>query len=142
VDAAVTVDAPIDACAAMDTCGTASMLGAVSGDTGHQTLTASGSTSTWLRVRVTEDDLVDVNGVPLQITVSLTVPAGTDFDVDIYVNPDNDVVECVNTFGTHSTSGDVKTVHANWGETDFTNLDDDSRDVSIAIRSKGACSPD
>lgn len=130
--------APTDLCMTTDTCEGASMVGTISGDTGHDTLHATGSTTAWLRVRATEDDFID--NVPMRVAVSLVVPDGADFDIDIYVNRDNDVVECASTIGTHSTNGATKVVSAQWGS--FTDLQDDSRDVSIAIRATGACSPD
>jgi hypothetical protein len=148
VDAPRAADAPIDdaatyACTSSDTCAGATSLGSVSGDTGSQKLTASGTRAAWFRVRVTEND-TGIGGVPEQLRVTLTSPASADFGVFVYVNTGSDVVECSTTVGTTTTNGKVEQTHAEWGETGtFANGSDDSRDVSIEIRPvSGTCGPD
>lgn len=135
---------PVDAgpsCQSPDACTTAITLGTISGDTGNQTLTASGSRAAWYRVRVTEND-TDLDGVPMHVLARLTQSAGANFDVRIYVNADTDVLECTNTTGVATTSGNVKLVRASWGEDVVTNGENDSRDVSIEVRPlSSSCSP-
>ncbi len=134
-------DAPVDMCPSAATCGTATMLGSVSGDTGNQTLTAMGHQAAWLRVRLTED-YNDVDGVAMSVSAKLTSPAGVDFDVFVYLNEGNDVVECSTTTGTTTTAGNVNTTRAVWGEGTFSNGSPDDRWVSIEIRPiSGVCAP-
>jgi hypothetical protein len=146
-DAPERIDAPIDtpayACTSNETCGGATSLGSVSGDTGSQQLSAMGTRAAWFRVRVTEDDN-DIGGTPENLRVTLTSPASADFAVFIYLDPTSDVVECSQTVGTKTTNGKVDQVAAQWGETGaFANGSDDSRDVSIEIRAlSGTCDPD
>jgi len=131
-------DAPsADTCHTSDACINAVMLGTVSGDTGHDTLAAKGTRAAWFRIRVTEND-DSFEGIPLHVLARLTPPPGADFDVIVYVNPDNDVVECTTQLGTASTSGNVKQVRTSWGEDVVTDGENDSRDVSIEIRPKSA----
>jgi hypothetical protein len=126
-------------CASSDRCLTALTLGMVSGDTGHQVLSAHGSRAAWLRVRVTEDD-DSFEGIPLHVLARLTPPPGADFDVVLYANPDADIVECTTPIGTPSASGNVKLVRASWGEDVVSDGESDSRDVSIEIRPRsGSC---
>jgi len=133
------VDAlPIDAskpadCASADACLTSVTLGAVSGDTGQQVLTATGSRAAWYRVRVTENDDT-LTGRPVRVSARLTLPASADFDVRIYVNATTDVLECTTPLATAVTTGNVKLARASWGETTIPNGADDSRDVEIEIR--------
>ena len=130
-----------DSCHSSDRCINAVTLGTVSGDTGHDALAAKGSRAAWFRIRVTEND-DSFAGVPLHVLARLTSPAGADFDVVLYVNPDSDVVECTNSFGTASASGSVKQVRASWGEDVVTDAENDSRDVSIEIRPKSTTCSD
>lgn len=123
-------------CQTSDTCATAMTLGTVSGDTGNQTLTAQGNRAAWFRVRVTEDDTLSDGS--MHVLARLTPPAGEDFDVLVYVNPDTDMLECTKTTGTATTSGTVKEVHASWQDV----FNDASRNVSIEVRPlSGSCSP-
>jgi hypothetical protein len=134
-------DAGPGSCQSTDACTNAITLGTISGDTGSQTLMASGNRGAWYRVRVTEND-TDVDGVPMHVLARLTPPAGEDFEVRIYVNPDTDILECSSSTGVATTSGTVKQVRASWGEDVFTDAEDDSRDVSIEVRPlSSACSP-
>jgi hypothetical protein len=137
VDSAPPDAAPGDAggtvpCQSSDVCTPAKMLGTVSGDVGNQTLTAQGSQAAWFRVRVTED--LTISDGSMQVLAKLTPPAGEDFDVRVYVGADAKAVECTQTTGTETTSGNVKQVPAAWQ--DFT--DDASRNVSIEIRPRSA----
>jgi hypothetical protein len=75
----------------------------------------------------------------LHLSATVTSPAGVDFDVAVYLNPDNDVVECSAAAGTQTTTGSVKETRASWGDTFATS---DSRYVSIEIRRlSGSCAP-
>jgi hypothetical protein len=123
-------------CQSSDACATAKTLGTVSGDTGNQTLTASGTRAAWLRVRVTED--ASPSDGSMRVLAKLTPPAGEDFDVFVYVDPDMDTPACPSGTGTVTTSGPGKQVPASWRDLFY----DASRNVSIEVRPRSAsCSP-
>jgi hypothetical protein len=127
-------DAPATgSCMAAVTCQDAMALGNVSGDTGNDQLSTTGFQSAWIRVRVTEDDS-NPFGVKLSITAKLTSPASTKFDLFMYVNSGNDVIECTKTSGTATTNGNTETLRIDWGEGTFSNGNDDSRNVSVEVR--------
>jgi len=134
-------DAPGDAggtatCESSDMCTTAKMLGTVSGDIDGPTLPTSGTRAAWFRVRATED--ADPSDGLMRVLAKLTPPAGEDFDVFVYVNPDTDTVACPGAAGTVTTSGPGKQVPVSWR--DF--IRDASRNVSIEVRPKSSsCSP-
>jgi len=141
VDAGVHDAAPGDAgpaatCQSSDACTTAMTLGTISGDVGNQTLTATGSRSAWFRVRVTED--APFSDGSMQVLARLTLPAGEDFDLRVYVHADADVLECTRTTGTATTSGAAKEVRASWQDV----FDDGSRTVSLEVVPRsGSCAP-
>jgi hypothetical protein len=129
-------DAATVTCQSSDACTTAKTLGTVSGDTGNQTLTATGSQAAWFRVRATED--ADPSDGSMRLLARLTPPAGEDFDVFVYVNPDVDTVACPGASGTVTTSGPGKQVPVSWRDL----FSDASRNVSIEVRPRSAsCSP-
>jgi hypothetical protein len=146
-DAPLPTDAPIDmssyTCTSNDTCASATLLGAVSGDTGNQQVQVTGTRAAWYRVRVTEDEN-GLGGTPETVHVTLTSPANADFAVFVYVNTGSDALECSQTVGTTNVNGKVVQTNAEWGETGaFANGSDDSRDVSIEIRPvSGTCAAD
>lgn len=127
---------PQNLCASAMTCQAAMNLGTVSGDTGNAMLSAVGHQSAWFRVRVTEDDS-EVLGLTLRVAAKLTSPTTNDYDVFVYVNSGNDVVECATTTGTTTTNGNVNENRTEWGEGTISNGDDDGRDVSIEVRPIG-----
>ena len=134
------VDAMVDLCPGPITCQTGTMLGTISGDNGSQMLMTSGYQSAWIRVRVTEDVF---GGIPLSLSATVTPPPGLDFDVFLYMNEGQDVVECTTRVGTTTTNGTAKTTRALWGDVSGGNGVDDDRTVSIEIRPvSGACAPD
>jgi len=134
-------DAPADAgstatCQSSDACTTAKTLGMVSGNTGNQTLTTHGSRAAWFRVRVTEN--APFSDGSMRVLARLTPPAGEDFDIQVYVNPDTDALECTRSAGTATTAGTVKQVLASWQDI----FNDASRDVSIQVVPRSSsCSP-
>lgn len=123
-------------CESSDTCTTAKTLGTVSGDAGNQTLTATGNRAAWFRVRATED--ADLSDGLMRVLAKLTPPAGEDFDVLVYVNPDTDTVACPGTAGTVTTAGPGKQVPVSWRDL----VKDASRNVSVEVRPRStSCSP-
>ena len=146
-----------ESCDAPAACAAAKSIGTVSGDTDAGTLSATGTTSTWLQMRVTEDDS-DWSGRATEFSASVTSPPGATFDVFAYVYtatalPDGGdfsdagaPVDCTNVVASSTRNGDVATVHVAWGETvdgGSANGLDDSRVVSLEVRStSGGCSQD
>jgi hypothetical protein len=133
--------APPVGCASADACLTSVRLGTLSGDTGHEMLTASGSRAAWLRVRVTENDAT-LTGRKLRVAAKLTRPAAAEFELRIYVNATTDALECATPLGTSVAICDTRVARASWGEDTFPNGADDSRDVVIEVRPiSGTCVP-
>lgn len=127
-------DAPASLCSSTSTCAASSMdLGSVSGDTGNAMVTGSGYQSQWFHVRVTENDS-SVIGTPLKVTVRLQSPAGTNYDLYLYVNTGSDVVECSSISGSGMSTQQLDSVSLSWGEGTVANGVDDSRTVSIEVR--------
>lgn len=142
VDAPPPIDAVESQCASSATCTGATALGSVSGDTGNTMLQASGYQAAWYAVRVTEDDSGPF-GTPMNLTVQLTSPAGTNYDLFLYVDTGSDVVACTTPSAMSTSTGTSDLAHLTWGETGtFANGSDDSRTVSIEVRPvSGPCTP-
>lgn len=143
VDAPAAVDAPAQSqCTSTATCATAMALGSVSGDTGNATVQASGYQSAWYQVRVTEDNS-SAFAAPMNLTAQLASPAGTNYDLFLYVNTGSDVIECTTVSTSSTSTGATDVAHLTWGETGtFANGADDSRTVSIEVRPiSGSCTP-
>jgi len=123
------------------TCQTARDLGALSGDTGTPSVSAQGTCSDWLRVRVTEDWHGITPGT-MKLTATLISPAREDFDVIVYLNPSADTLECsAAREKSELPTGRSDVAKASWGETLTFNRGDDSRTVSIEVKKKnGQCS--
>jgi hypothetical protein len=140
IDAPPMIDAPQgDLCTSSATCVGAMDLGSVSGDTGGS-VTASGYQAAWYKVRVTEDDS-GIGGEEMNALVQLTSPPGTNYDVYVYVNTGNDVVECTTPRASGTSTGTLDQAHVNWGEGTISNGNDDGRTVSIEVRPvSGPCS--
>jgi hypothetical protein len=139
-DTPTPVDAAVDMCPSGLTCQTSTVLGTVSGDTGADTLTAMGYQSAWFQVRVTEDYNDPISGRSLRLSAKLTSPSMVDFDVFVYLNFGNDVVECSTSVGTTTKNGTIDETRVQWGEGSTPNGNNDSRTASIEIRPiSGAC---
>lgn len=123
-------DPPGASCAAPDPCASATDLGSVSGDTGSDTVSASGSTSQWFKVRVTEND-DDIFGVKLRMRAELTSPSGTNYDLYVYVGG-----SCSQAATGQSTlTSTTDTVSSSFGEGGtFSNGSSDSKDVIVEVR--------
>jgi hypothetical protein len=128
-------------CASTNTCTGATNLGTVSGDTGSDVVSAQGHTSQWFTVRVTEDDS-DLTGVELWLTATLTSPAGSNYDLYVYV-PGSDTLECSAVSYQSTSSGTSDTATAKFGESGlFSNGSDDDRTVTVEVRHvSGTCDP-
>jgi hypothetical protein len=126
---------PTTACIASNACPAARDVGSVSGDTDPtpNVVTAKGTKSEWIKVRVTEDKS-GVGGQQLKVKASLASPTGTNYDVHLYVDHGGDNVECNNvTIESKLPAGQIDQVIDNWGEGTIANGSDDGRTVSIYV---------
>ena len=127
-------------CAAPNTCMAAADLGMVSGDTGADVKSATGTGSKWFTVRVTEDDS-GVFAVPLWMKATLNSPAGANYDLYVYV-PGSDTRECSAVTKSSTSSATTDTAGVEFGEGGtFSNGGDDDRTVTVEVRYvSGPCS--
>jgi len=130
---------PPPSCTAPAACAGATDLGSVSGDTGAGVKSATGSTSQWFKVRLSEDDS-DVFGTSMQVRATLVSPAGSNFDLYMYLAGNSSAVECSAVTKSSTTTGTDVTSHE-WGETGtFSNGSDDDRWVTLEVRHvSGTC---
>jgi hypothetical protein len=143
-DAATGVDSGggmTTSCGSLNVCTAGTDLGTISGDTGADVKTASGTGSQWFTIRVNENDS-SISPMKLRTKAELVSPPGTNFDVFIYVAGGSSGQECsaVKASSTNASGADSAT--ADWGESGlFSNGSDDSRTVTIEVRwISGVCS--
>jgi hypothetical protein len=116
-------------CAAPSPCSGATHLGNISGDTGAESKTASGSTSQWFKVRVTENEH-DVFAVELWMKAQLISPPGSNYDLFVYVGGG-----CSAPSGQSVATTATDTVSSKFGESGtFSNGGDDSKDITVEVR--------
>lgn len=130
-------------CAAPNTCAGATHLGAVSGDTGADVKTASGSTSQWFTIDVTEDDN-SLFGMSLWFTATLTSPPGTNFDLFLYLPEKAGARECSAVSASSTSTSDTDALPVEWGESSsgLSNGSNDGRTMTVEVRHvSGTCNP-
>lgn len=117
-------------------CTSAMSLGSISGDTGSGVRTATGTTSKFLRITVTEDDssVFSSKDPRARITLSST---GGNFDLYTYLGKSKDDgggVECstIRASSTNPTGDDV--VALQWNDNRPIGGHDDTRVISIEVR--------
>ncbi len=141
-DSGVAKDAgPVTACSSKSQCASSRDLGTVNGDKGNDTLSGEGSTSEWISFRVNEalTGLFNPGGHKMKFNVTLVPPAGADFDLYVYMDDGNDVVEC-SAVTVQSTNVGNDEAGNSWGEGATANASNDSRTVSVEVRYKsGTC---
>ncbi|MEZ4224842.1 MAG: hypothetical protein R3B13_28070 [Polyangiaceae bacterium] len=129
-------------CGAPNSCSTATPKGSLTGDEGPSTLTISGKGSTFITVRITEDNH-SVIGEKEELKLSLSVPSGEDLDIYAYVNTSSDSSPCGLSAAGKSDSGGTganESFSVSWGEGTVASGNDDSRDVVIEVAHKsGSC---
>jgi hypothetical protein len=129
-------------CVAPNTCVGGIMMTPVSGDKNADTSTQTGSTSRWLKIRVSEDDSNLVDGKKLQLKVTLTSPPGTNFDLRLYLAGDGSGQKCPpdTPDRTSNVVSGQDTASLEWGEGFFPNGSSDDRTVSIeVVHVSGTC---
>ncbi len=132
---------PTGACAAPAPCTGATSLGSISGDTGADVKTATGTGSQWFKLTVTENDN-GIVGLSLLAKAELTSPPGTNFDLFVYVPASASSQSCTapTKSATSTSSSDATT--AEWGEGAIPNGAQDERTITVEVRwVSGTCSP-
>ena len=117
---------------APNTCPSAEQLPSVSGDEGG-TAQGQGKTSKWLAVHITEDDS-SIFPTDLSYTVTLTSPAGMDYDLFVRQGPEDGSPDCNAAEKKGQPSGSSETVHAGWNDDQGLGGEDDSLWLCIEVR--------
>jgi hypothetical protein len=128
---------------APDTCSaSATTLTSIAGDENGPTDSATGTTSEWLRIDLTEQDNSPI-GHPMKITAVLTSPSGSNFDLYAYLGSKVGDIECASPKGQSTNpAGQTDTVSFEWGELgSLANGVDDSATVMLEVSwVSGTCS--
>lgn len=120
-------------CASPNACLGAIMMTDVSGDKGADVSSATGSTSRWMKIRVSEDDS-GVFAERMKIKVTLSSPPGTNFDMRIYLAGDGSSQKCTGPDQTTNATTGADVASLEWGESGtFSNGNDDDRTVTIEV---------
>jgi hypothetical protein len=124
-----------------NTCETARGFGQVIGDAAGNPAMTEGRCAEWVRVRVVEQD-DGWFGTAVKLKATLTPPAGGSFDLAAFVNVDADLAECRTPTGSsRAANGGAVEIDLGWGEGFLANSVDDSRTLTLQIRSTtGQCS--
>ncbi len=116
-------------------CANATGVPSVSGDTGSDMQTRTGTTSEWLQVRVTEDDSSIFTKVSLSYTVTLTSPPGSVYDLVVYESSDGASGPNCGASPMDGTpnGGTTQTVQDNWPDTQGIGGIDNGRWLAIQV---------
>jgi hypothetical protein len=123
------------------TCENARDYGEIHADEGTETKIFEGSRSAWIGLRAIEGSL---GAARMKITAELKMPAGSNYDLFVYMDSAKDELTCANVAAQGKTAGDaIETVNVNWGEQAVLgNGSSDSRPIRIEVRHvSGACAP-
>jgi hypothetical protein len=129
-------------CPELNTCATATGLGTLAGDeTNPGNVTASGTGQQFFSARITENNHSPL-GEALELKTTLAVPAGSDFDLYVYVDTQTDVSPCplLPAQASANGPGTQEETILTWGDGITGSGADDSRDVVVEVRFGGfAC---
>lgn len=120
------------ACVSPNACLGATTMTDVSGDTGAGTSRITGTTSQWLKIRVSEDDS-GVVGKKLKLKLTLTSPSSANFDMRVYVPLDGSSQKCTGADRMTSATVGPDVASVEWGEGLVANGDDDDRTVTVEV---------
>lgn len=126
-------DAASDAtsCAATQFCTSPSMGGAVSGDTGADTISLMGTTSAFVRITITEDDHTPLIPKRMRVAATLNSP-GADFDLFLFSDGCAGMLD-------RSEAGFTESVDLTW---DDAQGEESARALLFEVRHKaGVCDP-
>jgi hypothetical protein len=134
---------PTAACVSQNNCFNATLLPAISGDTGSDSHTETGNTAKWLQIPVRED-YHEVGGRKVKVMATLTSPPGANFDLYLYVDPDGDETSraCTAPSASSLNGLGMDTATAEWGDGLLGSSSNDTRIVSVEVRHiSGDCAP-
>jgi hypothetical protein len=114
-------------------CATAEALGSLAGDENAPAKTASGTTSKWFKIHITEE-VSSIFEEDLSYTVTLGSPANMDFDLFVHQGPQDGNPDCQATAKKGTASGNDETVSASWDDDQGFGGEDDSLWLSIEVR--------
>ncbi len=137
IDAPRVIDGPPAAtCSSAASCAAAIDLGQIDADQNSDSKTATGYQAAWYKIRLNEGSS-SAFAKQMKVTFTLSSPTNENYDLFVYLNTDNDVIECTTPNGT-ATGTAPQTRQISWGESGtFSNNDDDSRTASIEVRPQG-----
>ncbi len=126
-------------CAASDpsACPGATSIGKVSGDTGGDTVTSTGTDSGWVTVKVSEDDSSLFSSKDLRVQLTLTSPSSENFDLYVYEGKtvkDGGGVECSSVAGSSTNAGTTDVVNLTWSDNHPIGGADDTRTITVEVR--------
>ncbi|MDB4946586.1 MAG: hypothetical protein JWP97_6120 [Labilithrix sp.] len=129
---------PATPCDAGAVCSAGHLIGTISGDTADAGLTATGTTSAWVHVRVTEDN-DDWSGHPVALHATLTSPGAADFELHAFLDTsrnDDAGLDCAHEVGTVTSGASGASVDVSWGDPADASANgvDDGRTVALEIR--------
>ena len=126
-------------------CSSATTMGGVSGDTGSDTKTATGTNGQWLVVTVSENDSSLFSSKDLKVKITLDSPSGENFDLYVYEGKtvaDGGGIECSTVAGSSTLSSSSDVVSLGWSDKRPIGGSDDTRTLSIEVRPAGEpCDP-
>lgn len=125
-------------CDAASACSDGRLIGSVSGDMADAGLTAIGTTSSWVHVRVTEDNS-DWTGHPMQLHATLTSPQGAAFELHAFLDTSRTSdagLDCAHEVGTAVHDAKGSTLDITWGDPADASANgvDDGRTVALEVR--------
>jgi hypothetical protein len=140
-------EAPKDAgptCDYPNTCSGATELEDLQADDLAATTTYQGTTSRWVGIRATEED-TGPRAHTMKVLAELEVPAGTNYDLYMYMDTTADVVSCSKLVKKGTGAGNsTETLEIQWGESGFwANGASDARPIRFEVRHvSGLCDPE
>ncbi len=114
-------------------CTSAEALGSLAGDENAPAKTASGMTSKWFKIHITEE-VSSIFEEDLSYTVKLTSPPNMDFDLFVHEGPQDGNPDCNAPAKKGTPSGNDETVSAEWDDSQGLGGKDDSLWLNIEVR--------
>lgn len=114
-------------------CSSAEALGSLAGDESAPAKTASGVTSKWFKIHITEE-VSSIFESDLSYTVTLSSPPNMDFDLFVHEGPQDGNPDCNAPPKKGTPSGNDETVSAMWDDSQGLGGKDDSVWLNIEVR--------
>jgi hypothetical protein len=120
---------------APNSCATAQSLGTLAGDSGSPSVSMMGETSMWFIVYIEEQDS-NVFETDMSYTVTLTSPAGMDYDLVVHQGPQDGDPDC-NATPIYGNGTTTQTVSSSWDDDQGFGGEDDSLYLNIFVEHVG-----